>query len=54
MVALTVASVMGGGKPKLTDFLLRWTRKRQTGEEQLEIFRALAARQEGQASVDNR
>lgn len=54
MVAFTVASVMGGGKPKLTDFLLRWTRKRQSGEEQLAIFRALAARQEGQPRGDNR
>jgi hypothetical protein len=47
---------MGGGnaRPKLTDFLLRWTRKRQSGQEQLAIFRALAARQEGHPRVDHR
>lgn len=40
---------------KLTDFLLTWGRgKRQTPEEQLNIFRALAARQEGMARGDDR
>jgi hypothetical protein len=38
----------GKTKFKLTDFLPRWSRgRRQTSEEQLEIFRGLAARQKG-------
>jgi hypothetical protein len=45
-VAHTVASAMSGGKdrPKFMDYLLSWApRKRQTGEEQLQIFKALAS-----------
>ena len=57
-MAHTTAVMLGNGKgkrPKLTDFVLRWNkRKRQTGEEQLNLFRALAARQEGLKRVDDR
>lgn len=56
-MAYTTAAVMGGGKtrPKLTDFLLRWTerRTRQSAEEQLNVLKALAARQKGMHG-DNR
>ena len=60
LVAHTTAVMLGNGKgkrPKLTDFVLRWKRDRgprQTGADQLNIFRALAARQEGRKRVDNR
>lgn len=45
LVAHTVASAMGGKeRPKFKDFLLSWApRRRQTGEEQLQIFKALAS-----------
>jgi hypothetical protein len=46
LVAHTVASTMSSGKdrPKFMDFLLSWApRRRQTGEEQLQIFKALAS-----------
>lgn len=50
MVANTLAAVMGGKQSRrlrLTDFLLRWSApRRQTPEEQLKIFRALARKQE--------
>ena len=46
-MAHTVATMLGSGKaPDLKDFLPRWNpkRRRQTHEEQLRIFRALAER----------
>jgi hypothetical protein len=47
LVAHTVATMLSSGKgsrPRITDFLLRWApRRRQTAEEQLNIFRALAS-----------
>ena len=46
LVAYTTASMLstGNARPKITDFVLRWARsKRQSAEEQLNIFRALAA-----------
>lgn len=50
MLAQTFAATMAGNKgrrPKLTDFLLRWSApRRQNPEEQLKIFRALAQKQE--------
>lgn len=48
--AAQVAQAIGGdGKTKLGDVVLRWGRKRrQTGAEQLAIFRALASRGGGQ------
>lgn len=49
-LAHTFAVISAGKKGrrlKLTDFLLKWGgRRRQTSEEQLAIFRALALRQE--------
>ncbi len=55
-MAYTTAAVHSDGKgkrPKLTDFVLRWTRTpRQTQAEQLNILKALAARQEKR--VDDR
>lgn len=46
-MAHTVALVMAGkgAKPRLTDFLLKWKKPRQSGAEQLGLFQALAARQ---------
>ena len=42
-LAQTVAAA-AGGKGAIADFLLRWGRRpRQTGQEQLAIFRALAS-----------
>lgn len=50
MLAHTFAAVMTGKQGrrlKLSDFLLRWRApRRQTPEEQLNIFRALAQKQE--------
>jgi hypothetical protein len=44
-VAYTVAASAGGKNLKLTDFLLRFGgRRRQSGSEVLNVFRALAAR----------
>lgn len=48
-MAYTTASMLSSGKqrPKLTDFVLRWgKRRRQTAQEQLNIFRALASQYE--------
>lgn len=51
-VAHAVVAVAAGKKGrrfKLTDFLLKWDggrKRRQSSEEQLDIFRALALRQE--------
>lgn len=39
-----VVAAAAGGKGRITDFLPRWGRRRQTAEEQLAIFRALASR----------
>jgi hypothetical protein len=54
--AHVIATAMGGKRArtlKLQDFLLRWgRRRRQTGAEQLAIFRALAARQEARAKKE--
>ena len=51
-MAYTTASMLTTGKrkrPKLKDFILRWGNKRgQSAQEQLDIFRALAARMQGQ------
>lgn len=53
-MAYTTAAMLTSGKstrPKLKDFVLRWgnpNKRRQTAEEQLNIFRALAARMQGQ------
>lgn len=48
LVAHTTAAMLSGDKgrrPKIADFVLRWGgRRRQTGQEQLNIFRALASR----------
>jgi uncharacterized protein DUF4035 len=59
-VAHTFAALMAGkqgSRLKLTDFLLRWAgpraARRQTPDEQLNIFRALALRQE-QTNVNHR
>lgn len=42
--AQVVQATVGDGKAKLADYVLRWGRKRrQTGQEQLAIFRALAS-----------
>jgi hypothetical protein len=42
--ALVVQATAGDGKSKLSDYLLRWGRKRrQTGQEQLAIFKAMAS-----------
>jgi hypothetical protein len=57
MVAYTTAAVntSKGRRPQLTDFVLRWTRKRQSAREQLAVFRALASKAEGaDKRVDNR
>jgi hypothetical protein len=54
-LAYTFAMVMAGKKArklKLTDFLLKWGgRKRQSSEEQLNIFRALAAKHAAQEAA---
>lgn len=40
----TVVSSESSSRPRITDFLLRWApRRRQTAEEQLNIFRGLAS-----------
>lgn len=47
-MAHTVATMLGSGKgrgPRLQDFVMKWGGgRRQTAEEQLSIFRAMAAR----------
>lgn len=58
MVAYVVAAVNAGKKSntvKLTDFLLKWSpRRRQSAQEQLAIFKALAAATEGAKPRDDR
>lgn len=49
LISHTIASAMTTGKarPKLADFLPRWSRRRrQSAAQQLEVLRAFAARQE--------
>lgn len=49
LIAYMIAAVntgKKGRKPRLSDFLLRWSKRRQTADEQLALFQGLAARQE--------
>jgi len=46
VVASTV-SAAAGGKASIKDYVLRWGRRRQTGAEQLAIFKALASEGSG-------
>lgn len=49
--AVVAQAIAGDGKTKLSDFVLRWGRKRrQTGQEQLAIFKALASRGGGRGN----
>lgn len=42
--AQVTQAVAGDGKSRLSDYVLRWgRRRRQTGQEQLALFRALAS-----------
>lgn len=46
-MAYTTATTMSSGKGKrlrLNDFVLRWSKRRQSAQEQLSVFRALASR----------
>jgi len=51
LISHTIAASLSTGKTKfrLADFLPRWTRRRQTPAQQLEVLRAFAARQEHNA-----